>query len=82
MSTHHIPIMFDVSFVANREDAARLVVEALAEAGITSWLPDPSVPLRPPVGSWWTIDARDKKADRNDNDAGVVVFPHDRDIFT
>jgi hypothetical protein len=24
--------------------------------------------------SWWTIEARDKAVDRNDNDAGLVVF--------
>lgn len=74
--SHSIPVMFDVSFTANREDAAHLLAEALAEVGLTRWIPGGvAVPgLRPPIESWWLIEGQDKHADRNDNDAGIVVF--------
>ena len=56
--------MFDVK-AESRYEAGALLVSRLVAARL---------PEATGVVSWWTIEAQDKAHDRNDNDAGVVVF--------
>lgn len=75
-----IPVIFDVT-AYSREDAGQALVEILGGHRI------PGNRMRldgrgtQTVESWWTLESVDKGYDRNDNDAGVVLFTEDADYL-
>lgn len=76
MREYGIPIMFDVS-AEDRDTAAAVLVEVLSRLQIPGTSVREDGDSTTPAGvveSWWTIDARDKRFDGNDNDPGAVMF--------
>src|SRR3954447_21061666 len=75
-----VPVIFDVSAHSRQEAGASLVV-MLAGHNIPGSKITTKVDDGPVVESWWTLEAVDKPFDRNDNDAGVVLFDEDLDYL-
>ena len=69
---YQVAIILDV-VAGDREEAGAIAVEQLVEAGLTDYMEHHGGRAHA-ISSWWTLDARDKKHDGNDNDAGRVVF--------
>lgn len=72
-----IPVIFDVT-AGSREDAGNTLVAMLSGHNL------PGTRLANGGGtieSWWTLEGIDKRFDRNDNDAGVVLFAEDLDYL-
>lgn len=75
-----IPVIFDV-IAHDRQDAGEALVEMLKQARVVGREFDTDGRGAAECVSWWTLERVDKDADRNDNDAGVVVFDSDLDYL-
>lgn len=74
MEEHSIPIMVDVE-AETRGDAAYALSRILRRLGLNGDRHrDDEGETIARVEAWWMIEAQDKDVDRNDRDAGRVVF--------
>lgn len=70
-----VPVIFDVS-AYSREEAGAAVVAILDGHQIAG-----NIEREALIDSWWTLEQVDKAHDRNDRDAGAVVFGDDLDYL-
>jgi hypothetical protein len=70
-----VPIIFDVT-ADSRQDAGNSLVKMLAGHNLPGTVDNCRT-----IESWWTLEGIDKPFDRNDNDAGVVLFAEDLDYL-